>query len=352
MTTALVRSRRTVVWGSGPLPDLLRTRLGIGHGVVGTADENAGSDTGVPEHVETTSSRSQGRDEALADLVVVLDPGVFAPVSPSKALERRAELLTTLGLFLDSFTELLSRVVIVTSAAVLGAHPNQPPHADDAPLADVVDGSVGDLVCAEREIIARLEGYSDWSPQISIVRSAALVGPGVDSMITRHFEAPRLLTVRDHASSWQFAHIEDVARAVGLVLTQDVAGAVTVGAEGSLLLPDVVAASGIREVELPAGTAFAIAERLHRAGVLPAPASDLAFTIYPWAVTSQRLRNLGWQPQFTNEQCLAVLLEQVRGKVGVAGRRVGGLDAAALGAAGAAVAVLGTAAIWRQVRKR
>lgn len=294
----------------------------------------------------------QHHDHALADLVVVLDPGVFAPVSPSRALERRAELLTTLGLFLDSFAELLSRIVIVTSAAVLGAQPNQPPHADDADLADVVDGSVADLISAEQEIIARLEGYSEWSPQISVVRSAALVGPGVDSMITRHFEAPRLLTVRDHASSWQFVHIEDVVRAVEFVLAHDVTGAVTVGAQGLLPVAEVVEASGIRVVELPAGTAFAIAESLHRAGVLPAPASDLAFTIYPWTVMSQRLRSMGWEPQFTNEQCLTVLLEQVRGRVGVAGRRVGGLDAAALGAAGAAVAVLGTAAIWRQVRRR
>lgn len=339
MTSALVRSRRTVVWGTGPLPDALRTRLGQQP----TAELDPQGDTLV---------RTAEAESTLADLVVVLDPGVFLPVSPSRALERRAELLTTLGLFLDSFAELLARVVIVTSAAALGAHPQQDPHDDDAVLTDVVDGSVADLICAEREIIARLESYAANAPHVTVVRSAALVGPGVDSMITRHFEAPRLLTVRGHASSWQFVHIDDVASAVDLVLSQGVTGSVTVGAEGTLLLDEVVELSGIREVELPAGTAFAIAERLHRAGVLPSPASDLTFTIYPWTVNSARLRDLGWQPQFTNAECLMVLLEQVRGKVGVAGRRVGNLDAAALGAAGAAVAVLGTAAIWRQVRRR
>ncbi len=343
MAIPLVRSRRTVVWGAGPLPDLLRTRLG--HDANRDGDQDTQNAVFDPKSAPT-------EDHTLADLVVVLDSGVFAPVSASRAVERRAGFLTSLGLFLDSFSDLLAHVVIVTSAAVLGAQPNQEPHDDDAPLADVVDGSVADLISAERAIIDRLTNYDGSAPQVSVVRAAALVGPGVDSMITRHFEAPRILTVRGHASSWQFVHIADVAQAIELVLAQGKPGEFTVGAAGTLALEQVVEMSGIRGVELPAGTAFAIAEKLHRAGVLPAPASDLAFSIYPWTVTSARLRELGWQPSFTNAQCLMVLLEQVRGRVGVAGRRVGGMDAAALGAAGAAVALLGTAAIWRQVRRR
>lgn len=340
MRSAPVRSRRTVVWGTGPLPDLLRVRL---REVPVLAQDEPESGSG--DHGGELS-------EVLADLVVVLDSGVFAPVSPSRAAQTRAQLLTDLGLFLDSFAASLGRVVIVTSAAVLGARPHQEPHEDDAELADVVDGSVADLICAEREIIARVAGYEGHAPALSVVRLAALVGPGVDSMITRHFEAPRLLTVRGHSSTWQFVHIEDVVTAVELVLAHGVTGAVTVGAQGTLALPAVVDITGIREVELPAGTAFSIAERLHRVGVLPAPASDLTFTIYPWTVTSAKLRALGWQPQFSNAECLAVLMGEVQGRLGVAGRRMGGRDAAALGAAGAAVAVLGTAAIWKQVRGR
>lgn len=341
MSPAPVRSRRTIVWGTGPLPDLLRVRL---------RQDLAPGD--VRENERSPGERASARDDVLADLVVVLDPGVFAPVSPGRAAERRAQLLTDLGLFLDSFAASLGRVVIVTSAAVLGAKPGQEPHDDDADLAELVDGSVFDLVCAEQEIIARVDGYDGHVPEISVVRMAAIVGPGVDSMITRHFEAPRLLTVRGHASSWQFVHIEDVATAVELVLALGVTGSVTIGAEGSLPVHDIVELTGIREVELPAGTAFSIAERLHRVGILPAPASDLAFTIYPWAVTSARMRSLGWQPRFSNAECVAVLMGEVHGRLGVAGRRMGGRDAAALGAAGAAVAVLGTAAIWRQVRGR
>ncbi|GMA88509.1 hypothetical protein GCM10025868_37590 [Angustibacter aerolatus] len=93
------------------------------------------------------------------------------------------------------------------------------------------------------------------------------------------------------------------------------------------------------------------AERLHRVGVLPTPASDLSYVVHPWAVSAQRLREAGWVATYDNETCLGVLLEQVRGHHAVAARRLDRRDAA-LGAAGAAVALVGTAAILRRRRRR
>jgi LPXTG-motif cell wall-anchored protein len=52
-----------------------------------------------------------------------------------------------------------------------------------------------------------------------------------------------------------------------------------------------------------------------------------------------------------NETCLGLLLEGVRGHHAVASRRLDRKDAA-LGAAGAAVALVGTAAIVRRRRRR
>jgi hypothetical protein len=85
--------------------------------------------------------------------------------------------------------------------------------------------------------------------------------------------------------------------------------------------------------------------------VLPTPASDLAYVVYPWVVGSARLRDAGWVARYDNETCLGVVMSEVRGRSALAARRVGGKDAA-LGAAGAAVAVVGTAAVWRQARAR
>ena len=55
--------------------------------------------------------------------------------------------------------------------------------------------------------------------QVTVVRPATLVGPDVDSVLTRHFEAPRLLVVRDSSPRWQFCHVDDLAPALELAAT-------------------------------------------------------------------------------------------------------------------------------------
>ena len=57
------------------------------------------------------------------------------------------------------------------------------------------------------------------------------------------------------------------------------------------------------------------------ANVLPAPATDLAYVVHPWAVSSRRLLDAGWRPTYDNETCLGQLLEEVRGHHAVAARR-------------------------------
>jgi len=245
----------------------------------------------------------------------------------------------------------VSRVILITSAMVYGAHPDNPvPLGEGAPLNADPDGSVvGDYM--EIEQLAERSPRTNPGMEVTVVRPAALVGEGIDTLITRHFEAPRLLAVKGCAPRWQFCHISDLMSAIELAATGTVSGAFAVGCEGWLDQDQVEELSGLRRIELPAGVTFATAQRLHRAGITPAPVADLHYVVYPWVVDCQTLREAGWKPDVTNTEALAQLLLQRAGHHAVAGRRLAKKDAT-ITAAGATVAVIGTAAIVRQVRKR
>ncbi len=245
----------------------------------------------------------------------------------------------------------IGRVVLVTSAMVYGAKPDNPvPLPETAPLNADLDGSVvGDFM--EIEQLAERSPRTNPGMAITVVRPAALVGEGIDTVITRHFESPRLLAVKGCAPRWQFCHVTDLLSAIELAAAAEVKGAFAVGSDGWLEQGQVEELSGLRRIELPAGVTFATAQRLHRAGITPAPVSDLRYVVYPWVVDCMALREVGWQPTVTNEEALQVLLEQRAGRYAVAGRRLAKKDAT-ITAAGATVAVIGTAAIVRQVRKR
>jgi nucleoside-diphosphate-sugar epimerase len=245
----------------------------------------------------------------------------------------------------------VSRVVLVTSAMVYGARPdNAVPLPEDAPLGADQDGSVvGDLL--EIEQLAERSARAHPGMAVTVVRPAALVGEGVDTLITRHFEAPRLLAVKGCAPRWQFCHIDDLVSALELAVSGEVTGAFAVGCDGWLESDQLEELSGLKRIELPAGLTFATAQRLHRAGLTPSPVNDLHFVVYPWVVDCQALRAAGWRPSYDNAAAVAVLLDQRAGHHAVAGRRLDRKDAT-ITAAGATVAVIGTAAIVRHARRR
>ena len=280
-----------------------------------------------------------------ADLSTLVARGTSAEIALLVAATQR-----TLSAARDAGVE---HVVVVTSAVGHGAWLDRPVIHDGDDLAHPDEGDrvglIGGLLAVEA-VVARAARRR--TPLLTVLRPAALVGPGVDTFITRHFEAPRLLTVRGAIRGWQFVHVDDVASAARFAVDHGLTGPLTVGAPDVLTPAQVEAAAGMRRIELPASAAFGTAERLHRVGVLPAPAAELAYVVYPWTVAADRLVAAGWEPRWSSAACLDVLLAGVRGRLALGGRRVGAGGAAALGAAGAAVALIGTAAVLRQARGR
>ncbi|WP_052851885.1 SDR family oxidoreductase [Streptomyces avicenniae] len=243
------------------------------------------------------------------------------------------------------------RVVLCTSAMVYGALPdNDVPLAEDAELRATADATcVGDLLEIER--LAERAPRAHPGLTVTVLRPAVLVG-GTDTALTRYFESPRLLVVAGSRPRWQFCHVEDLVSALEYAVLDKVDGELAVGCDGWLEQEEVEELSGIRRMELPPSVALGAAARLHRLGLTPSPAGDLAYTMHPWVVSGSKLYEAGWRPAWTNERVLAELLAEVSGRHTVAGRRLGRKDAATtLGAAGATVALVGTAALVRRARR-
>jgi nucleoside-diphosphate-sugar epimerase len=287
------------------------------------------------------ASRLRGCD-AVAHLAV--DHAVGSP-----PVERRALNVTGTRVVLDAAaTAGVRRVVLVTSAMVYGARPDNPvPIPDGAPVrADRDESVLGDLIDIER--MAR---SVDSGMAVTVLRPAALVAPGVDSVVTRHFEAPRLLVLKGSMPTWQFCSMDDLAAAVELAVTGEVTGAVNVACAGALTQEEVERISGLRRVELPPAMARATADRLHRAGVTPATPAELDYLVHPWVVATDALAAAGWAPTTTNEAALRDLLSEARRHLALGTRRLDRTDAARA-ATGATVAAIGTAALLRRARRR
>lgn len=361
MTARPAETRIRRASGRGPVVAITGAARGLGHALalrlaaspavrrVVAIDDHRGDVVGV------TWRLADVRDPALAKRLTGVDVLVHTDLDMAADSDHRSRRAFNVRAAQTVLTAAaagrVGRVVLVTSAMVYGAHPdNLVPLAETAPLGADADGSVaGDLL--EIEHLAQRSPRAHPGMAITVVRPAALVGEGVDTLVTRHFESPRLLTVKGCAPRWQFCHVDDLVSALELAATGQVTGVFAVGCDGWLEQEQVEEFSGLRGIELPARITFGTAQRLHRIGITPAPVSDLHYVVYPWVVDCAALREAGWRPGYDNEAALQVLLEQRAGHHAVAGRRIARKEAT-ITAAGATVAVIGTAAIVRQVRRR
>jgi nucleoside-diphosphate-sugar epimerase len=313
-------------------------------------DDHRGDIAGVTWRVADVRDPALAGRLAGADVVVHAD---YDLAPDSDARQRRAFNVRGAQTVLTAAAAgRVGRVVLVTSAMVYGARPENPvPLPEDAPLTAEIDSSVaGDLL--EIEQLARRSPRANPGMVVTVVRPAALAGEAVDTLVTRHFEAPRLLTVKGCAPRWQFCHVDDLVSALEFTVTGGIEGDFAVGCDGWLEQDEVERISGLKSIELPARLTFGTAQRLHRVGVTPAPAIDLRYVVYPWVVDCAALRAAGWRPAFGNEEVLRVLLDQRQGRHALAGRRIARKEATITAAAGT-VAVIGTtAAIVRRARRR
>ena len=177
-------------------------------------DDHRGDATGVTWRLAdvrdpTLASRLSG-----VDVVVHTDVDTSADSDPRERRARNVRAAQTV--LTAAAAERVGRVVLVTSAMVYGARPDNPvPLPEDAPLLADSGGSLaGDLL--EIEELARRSRRVNPGTAVTVVRPAALVGGAVDTLLTRHFEAPRLLVVRGCAPRWQFCHVDDLVAALEL----------------------------------------------------------------------------------------------------------------------------------------
>lgn len=289
-----------------------------------------------------SASRGVGRLQGLSTVVHL---GLcFDPAAPPRA--RRELNVRGTAALLDAARQAgVDRVVLVTGVEVYGAlQGTVVPLPEDAPLrAEPDDSLTGDLVEIER----LADHATRTGLDIVVLRPATLVGgalgPAYDGTQIHSLAGARLLAVRGVEPLWQLCHTDDLVNALELAALGQVCGALAVGCDGWLSQREVEHLTGRRRLELPAAFALSTAERLHRIGATTGSPKELNRLLFPLVVEPRRLHAAGWTPGWTNAGALAAHL---------ASRPVAPVRTGSYTAAGATVAMVGTAALVRRARQR
>ena len=271
-------------------------------GDTGTLGDRVAAGLAEHEGVEVVmEGASRGIDVAAGPCIVVVDLGSSDYDRRAARRESATEFATQTLAIADHVRA--SQVVFVSSAMVYGALSNNPvPLTEEATLRPDVEFVFARQLASAEELVEQWR-MSAPGRATCVLRPAVSLAGGGNSRLAAALVSGfgRRLAEADPPS--QFLHLDDLAAAVVLAVTQHLDGVYNVAPDGWVAGERVRALSGERpRIPLPERLGELLAGLRWRFQRGPIPPGLLSYTLEPWVVSNGRLRAAGWEPTVTNEQ--------------------------------------------------
>jgi UDP-glucose 4-epimerase len=223
----------------------------------------------------------------------------------SSAWAHEFESVGTLNILNACRERRIQKLVLGSSTALYGPHFDNPHFLSEAaPLRGVFGASFfADKIDAERQVEAFAREQS--AACVTVLRFASLIGPTVESYITRWLARPFVPTLLGFDPLLQFVHEIDAVFALKLALDRDVPGVFNIVGEGVLPASTVIKLVGQRALPLPHFLARRLTSLLWLAGASDVPAQMLRFLRHLCVADGQKAQaELGFLPGYTTREAV------------------------------------------------
>ncbi|KAA9164874.1 NAD-dependent epimerase/dehydratase family protein [Amycolatopsis acidicola] len=192
------------------------------------------------------------------------------------------------------------KLVVKSTAAVYGAGPRSPAvFTEDSELIPAsTSGYAKDAV----EMEGYVRGLARRRPDITVttLRSANLIGPDVDTVLSRYFALPVVPTVFGYDARIQLLHSADALAVLEKATLEDHPGVFNVGSDGVLTLSQAIRRAGRVELPVPRSVIPSVAKMLRGARVVDFSPDQVRLLNYGRVVDTSRLKQeFGYRPRWT-----------------------------------------------------
>lgn len=202
----------------------------------------------------------------------------------------------------------VKKLVLASSTTLYGPHFDNPNFlAETHPLRGLPNTPfLADKIDAERQVEAYASEHR--SACVTVLRFAPLLGPTVESYITRWLTRNTVPTLLGFDPLVQFVHEVDALAALKLVLDRDAPGVFNVVGDGVLPLSMVIKLVGRSSLPLPHFLARRVTGLLWAAGMSDVPPSLLKFLRHLCVADGAKAkRELGFSPGYTSREAVLEL---------------------------------------------
>jgi UDP-glucose 4-epimerase len=194
----------------------------------------------------------------------------------------------------------IRRLVVKSSAAVYGSSPRDPAmFAEDmGPKALPRAGFGKDSVEVEGYVRGFSRRRSD--VEISMLRLANIVGPGLRTGLTDYLSLPLIPTPLGYDARLQLLHENDALQALLLATVGDPVGIVNVAGDGIITVKQAARLAGRPTIPVPLSAAGLLGQVVKRAGLADFSTEQMTYLAWGRGMDTTRMRQvLRLEPQFT-----------------------------------------------------
>ena len=199
----------------------------------------------------------------------------------------------------------VTTIVRVIPTTIYGAWPTNPDEITEDSAIRPIPGFLPAVYAAEVE--RRLIDWRFEHPEIRVItlRSAPVIGSGVEHMWSRVLAGPMRLRVRGAHIALQFVHPEDVAGAISFAIVNGLDGAYNLCASGVVTQESVDELLGRSWIPaLPAELLERLLLRASRLRIGEIPPEVVPYLQYPVFISNKKLLDAGWIPRYSSKDAL------------------------------------------------
>ena len=207
----------------------------------------------------------------------------------------------------------VERLVVKSSSRVYGSSPRDPAmfSEDMAPKRLPRSGFGKDSV----EVEGYVRGFARRRPDVTVtmLRCASLLGPKIETNLTRYFELPVVPTVVGFDGRLQFCHEDDALAALQHATMSGVHGTFNVAGDGVLMVSQAVRRLGRPTIAVPGfamGTLRSVFPQARRADL---SSEHATFLSHGRALDTTAMREiLGFAPQYSTPETFDAFARRLR----------------------------------------
>jgi len=206
------------------------------------------------------------------------------------------------------------RLVVKSSAAVYGSSPHDPGlfTEDQAARSLPRSGFGKDSV----EVEGYVRGFSRRRPDVdvSVLRFANVMGPGIRTSMTDYFTMPVLPTIAGFDARFQVVHEDDALAALQAATLRGGAGVVNVAGDGMLMLSQAARLAGRPTLPVPMAAGGWVGQVVRRSRLADFSPEQIQFLAFGRGLDTTRMREvLRFDPTYSSRRAFEDFLRVSRG---------------------------------------